>query len=141
MMDCQQFDAFCDGLPSTFMAVQWGESHVWKVGNTTKNKVFAASTFWVSKNSEDGDGARNGQHGIVLKVAPMSFEMLSQEAGIAQAPYFPRGNWLRFTEGNPLSDAELGAYVEEAHRIMAKGLTKKLQAELGLTQWVASGRA
>lgn len=137
MMDRAAFDALCQNLPATSMVVQWGESHVWKVGDQAakgKNKVFALSTFWVGK---DGDSDKDGQHGIVLKVAPMSFEMLTQETGIAQAPYFPRGGWIRVVEDNPLSDDDLSAYIREAHRIMAGGLTKKLQTELGLTDWVA----
>jgi predicted DNA-binding protein (MmcQ/YjbR family) len=148
MMDRAAFDAVCDALPATFMVVQWGDAHVWKVGDQTakgKNKVFAMSTFWLGKDGE-ADGAqkgpqegrpKHGQHGIVFKVAPMSFEMLSQEPGIGQAPYMAKGQWVRAVEENPLSDEDLAAYIREAHRIMAGGLTKKLQAELGLTDWVA----
>lgn len=135
MMDRAAFDALCTSLPATFMVVQWGHAHVWKVGDqASKNKVFAMSTFWVGK---DEDTAKDGQHGIVLKVAPMSFEMLTQEACITQAPYMAKGQWVRVVEDNPLSDEDLAAYIREAHRIMAGGLTKKLQAELGLTDWVA----
>lgn len=139
MMDRAAFDALCDSLPATFMVVQWGDAHVWKVGDQTakgKNKVFAMSTFWLGKDGGPDD-PKNGQHGIVLKVAPMSFELLTQEAGIAQAPYMAKGQWIRVVEDNPLSDEDLSAYIREAHRIMAGGLTKKLQAELGLTDWVA----
>jgi predicted DNA-binding protein (MmcQ/YjbR family) len=32
-----KFNAFCRGLPATTYVVQWGGSHVWKVGG----KVFA----------------------------------------------------------------------------------------------------
>ncbi len=136
MMDRQTFDAFCATLPATFMVQQWGDAHVWKVGNAERNKVFSVSSFWLGK---DGPNEKNGQHGIIFKVAPMSFEMLTQETGIAQAPYFAKGQWVRAVDGNPLADDDIKAYVREAHRIMAKGLTKKLQAELGLTDWVAKG--
>jgi predicted DNA-binding protein (MmcQ/YjbR family) len=83
MMDRAAFDALCQSLPATFMVVQWGEAHVWKVGDRNakgKNKVFAMSTFWLGKDGEGADDAKNGQHGIVLKVAPMSFEMLTAGA-------------------------------------------------------------
>jgi predicted DNA-binding protein (MmcQ/YjbR family) len=134
MMDRAAFDALCESLPATFMVVQWGESHVWKVGNDAKSKSFALSTFWVGK---DADPDKDGQHALVFKVTPMSFEMLTQEPGIMQAPYFARGAWVRVTDENPLTDNDLAAYIRQAHRIMAGGLTKKLQAELGLTDWVA----
>ncbi len=135
MMDRPAFDALCAGLPATFMVQQWGGSHVWKVGSTAKNKVFAMSTFWVGKDDETAD---NGEHALVFKVAPMSFEMLTQEIGITQAPYMPKGGWVRVVEACPLSDDDLAAYIGEAHRMMAAGLTKKMQAELGLTDLVAS---
>ncbi|MBV6658143.1 MAG: MmcQ/YjbR family DNA-binding protein [Devosiaceae bacterium] len=138
-MDRPAFDALCASLPATFMVAQWGAAHVWKVGNAEKNKVFALSAFWVGKDGVDADDPRNGQHGIVFKVAPMSFEMLTQEAGIAQAPYFAKGHWVRVVEEAPLGDDDLGAYIREAHRIMAASLTKKLQSELGLTAYVAEG--
>ncbi|MFN3172086.1 MAG: MmcQ/YjbR family DNA-binding protein [Hyphomicrobiales bacterium] len=134
MMDRAAFDALCQSLPATFMVVQWGKSHVWKVGDETKNKSFALSTYWVGK---DADPDKDGQHALVFKVTPMSFEMLTQQPGIMQAPYFARGAWVRVTDESPLSDDDLAAYIREAHRIMAGGLTKKLQAELGLTDWVA----
>lgn len=139
MMNRESFDAMCADLISTFMVVQWGDAHVWKVGNGDKNKVFAMSTFWLGKDHDDGP--RNGEHALVFKVAPMSFEMLTQEEGIAQAPYMAKGQWVRVVESSPLSDEDLAAYVGGAHRIMAGKLTKKLQAELGLTDWVAGGDA
>ncbi|MEM6382208.1 MAG: MmcQ/YjbR family DNA-binding protein [Pseudomonadota bacterium] len=137
MLDRPAFDALCEALPATFMVVQWGDAHVWKVGNADKNKVFAMSTFWVGKDGVDADNPRNGQHALVFKVAPMSFEMLTQKRGITQAPYMAKGQWVRVTESSPLTDEDLEAYIGQAHRIMAGGLTKKLQAELGLVDWVA----
>jgi predicted DNA-binding protein (MmcQ/YjbR family) len=46
---------------------------------------------------------------------------------------------VRVVESSPLTDDDLAAYIAGAHRIMAGNLTKKLQAELGLTDWVAGG--
>jgi len=92
------------------------------------------STFWTGK---DGDDARDGQHALVFKVTPMSFAMLTEETGVTQAPYMAKGQWVRVTADSPIIDEDLGAYISQAHRIMAGGLTKKLQAELGLTEWVA----
>ncbi|MEM6712588.1 MAG: MmcQ/YjbR family DNA-binding protein [Pseudomonadota bacterium] len=134
-MDRPTFDAFCKTLPATFMVEQWGHAHVWKVGNETKNKVFALSSFWTGKDDETPESAP--AHGIIFKVAPLSFELLTEAAGIAQAPYFAKGQWVRVTQVSPLSDDDIAAYVREAHRIMASQLTKKLQAELGLETAVA----
>lgn len=137
MMNRDAFDALCADLISTFMVVQWGNAHVWKVGSSEKNKVFAMSTFWSGKDYEDGP--KNDEHALVFKVAPMSFEMLTQEDGIAQAPYMAKGQWVWVVKDSPLSDDDLAAYIGGAHRIMAGKLTKKLQSELSLTDWVVGG--
>lgn len=137
MMDRSAFDARCKALPVTFMVVQWGESHVWKVGDATtagKNKVFAMSTFW---GDDKGDAPT---HRLVIKVSPMSFQMLTEEEGIAQAPYMAKGQWVQVRETSPLNDDDIAAYIAESHRIMASKLTKTLQAELGLAEWVQCGR-
>lgn len=143
MMTRESFDAMCAGLLSTFMVVQWGDAHVWKVGNGDKNKVFAMSTFWTGKDVKEGSlkpgTPATGEHALVFKVTPISFEMLTQEEGITQAPYMAKGQWVRVMDGSPLSDDDLAAYIGGAHRIIAAKLTKKLQAELKLTDWVAGG--
>lgn len=140
MLNRDAFDALCADLIATFMVVQWGDAHVWKVGNGEKNKVFAMSTFWTGKDGGPDD-PKNGQHALVFKVTAMSFEMLTQEEGITQAPYMAKGQWVRVVDGSPLSDNDLAAYIAGAHRIMAGKLTRKLQAELGLADWVAGGAA
>lgn len=136
MMDRATFDALCSSLPATFMVEQWGHSHVWKVGNQTTNKVFALSTF-----RGEGSVGDPAAHALVFKVAPTSFELLTMESGIDQAPYFAKGHWVRVLEDSPLSEEDITAYVQRAHQIMAGGLTRKLQAELGLVDWVVAGRS
>jgi predicted DNA-binding protein (MmcQ/YjbR family) len=32
LMTCDDYNAFCASLPATTHVVQWGGSHVWKVG-------------------------------------------------------------------------------------------------------------
>jgi predicted DNA-binding protein (MmcQ/YjbR family) len=39
-MTYEEFNAFCRALPATTYVVQWGGSHVWKVGG----KVFAIAS-------------------------------------------------------------------------------------------------
>ena len=42
-MTYDEFNEFCSALPATSHVIQWGESHVWKVGE----KVFAIGGWGV----------------------------------------------------------------------------------------------
>ena len=107
------FDAFVVKLPAATLHEQW-DSSVAKVGG----KVFALV------------GASGG--GLAFKVSEIAFAGLTTLAGIGQAPYFARGQWVSVAEGADISDTDLKAYVRESHRIVAGRLTRKLRAELGL---------
>ena len=118
-MTLDEYNDFCASLTATSRVVQWGGSHVWKVGG----KVFAIGGW------DDGDQPR-----ITFKVSPIAFEMLQEQPGLRPAPYLaPRGmKWIQHYDQPGLEDDELKAYISESHRIVAAGLTKKKQKELGL---------
>ena len=40
-MNYKAFNKYCQSLPATTYVVQWGGSHVWKVGDKTGGQVFA----------------------------------------------------------------------------------------------------
>ncbi len=119
-MTYDEYNRFCASLPATSHVVQWGGSHVWKVGG----KVFAVGGW------DDGDEPR-----ITFKVSPIAFEMLQEQPGLRPAPYLAsRGmTWIQHYESPGLSDEELKDYLKESHRIVASGLSKKKRAELGLS--------
>lgn len=124
-MTYEEFNAFCDSLPATTHVVQWGGSHVWKVGG----KVFAIGGW------EDGDEA-GGSAQVTFKTSDIGFEVLRDQPGLRPAPYLAsRGmKWIQRTSDATLSDTELCDYIAESHRIVSLGLSKKRQAELGLNQ-------
>ncbi|MDX1402779.1 MAG: MmcQ/YjbR family DNA-binding protein, partial [Kiloniellales bacterium] len=62
----EEFNAFCASLPAATHVVQWGGSHVWKVGG----KVFAIGGW-------NKDGA-----GITFKVSELSYEILKDQPGL-----------------------------------------------------------
>lgn len=103
---------FVSGLPATSLVEQW-EALVAKVGG----KVFCL--------------LGNASGGITFKVSETSFEGLTTEPGIGQAPYFAKGQWV-YVEPGALDDETLRAYIRESHRIIAAKLTRKARAELGL---------
>jgi predicted DNA-binding protein (MmcQ/YjbR family) len=115
-----EFNAFCRTLPATTYVMQWRGSHVWKVGG----KVFAIG---VSYDREPG---------FTFKVSDMSYELLREQPGLRPAPYFAtRGmKWIQHYTEPGLPDVTLKDYLRESHRVVACGLTRKKQNELGLAQ-------
>ena len=101
--------------------MQWGGSHVWKVGG----KIFAIG------------GWNKGKYpGITFKVSEIAYEFLREMPGLRPAPYLAsRGmKWIQNFDRPSLSDGDLRSYLETSHHIVSLGLTKKLQKELGLNQ-------
>lgn len=119
-MTYDEYNAWCGSLPATTHVVQWGGSHVWKVGA----KVFAIAGW------DDGDEPR-----ITFKVSEVAYEMLKEQPGLRPAPYLAsRGmKWIQHYGRPGLSDTDLRAYLRESHRIVAQGLSKRKQRELGLS--------
>ena len=119
-MSYQEFNAFCGALPATSYVIQWGGSHVWKVGG----KVFAIGGW------HDGEG----EPGITFKVSDIAYEMLKDQPGLRPAPYLAsRGmKWIQHYAKPGLSDGELRDYLRQSHLIVSRGLPKKTRTALGL---------
>ena len=106
------FDAFCLSLPGATMDVQWGADRVYKVGG----KMFAVL----------GAGACS------FKANDIACEMLTTEGPGKPAPYLARARWVWLERPDVLPEAELRAYLAEAHRLVAAKLARKQRAELGI---------
>jgi predicted DNA-binding protein (MmcQ/YjbR family) len=117
-MTYDEFNAFCRALPATSYVVQWGGSHVWKVGG----KVFAIG------------GWQDAEPSFTFKVSEISYELLKEQLGLRPAPYLAsRGlKWIQHFEKPGLSDDELRDYIGQSHVIVSQGLSKKKRIELGL---------
>jgi predicted DNA-binding protein (MmcQ/YjbR family) len=120
-MTYPEFNTFCRSLPAATYVVQWGGSHVWKVGG----KVFAIGGW-----NEDEEPR------FTFKASDISYEILKDQPGLRPAPYLAsRGlKWIQHYGRPGLSDRELKRYLEMSHRIVSLGLSKKRQKELGLDQ-------
>jgi predicted DNA-binding protein (MmcQ/YjbR family) len=116
-----EYNQFCRSLPATSHVVQWGGSDVWKVGG----KVFAIGGW----NKAD-------RPAFTFKVSENNFEVLRDQPGFRPAPYLAsRGmTWIQQYDVDENGDEQLKYYLRESHRIVALGLTKKKQKELGLNQ-------
>jgi predicted DNA-binding protein (MmcQ/YjbR family) len=117
-MDYKRFNAFCATLPATTKVVQWGGSHVWKVGP----RVFAIG------------GWHDDRPAFTFKVSEIAFELLKDQPGLRPAPFLAsRGlKWIQHYANPGLTDAELKDYLRLSHRLVARGLSRKKRAELGL---------
>lgn len=118
-MDLKAYSAFCRKLPHATHVVQWGGAHVWKIGG----KVFVIG--W-----EDEDGFMQ----CSFKVTDTSFDILGQMPGCQPAPYLAsRGmKWIQCYSDETLDESDLRAYLETSYRLVASGLPKKTQKDLGL---------
>ncbi len=117
------FDALCLSLPAATYVNQWGGSHVYKVGGPTGGKVFAIAPNWRAGRDE---GA------YIFKVSDMAFEMLIEHGLAHPAPYLGRAKWVELNSIDALSDADLEAYIRQAHSLIAGRLTRAARKALGL---------
>src|SRR5580693_6358464 len=104
-MTYTKFNAFCRGLPATTYVVQWGGSHVWKVGGT----VFGIG------------GWQEDETRFTFKVRDITYELLKEQPGLRPAPYLAsRGlKWIQHYANPGLSDAALRDYIRQSHAIVA----------------------
>lgn len=120
MMSYERFNRFCAALPATTHVVQWRGSDVWKVGG----KVFAIG------------GWADEVPAFTFKTDPITFDTMRDMPGVRPAPYLAsRGfSWLQHYAAPGLPEDLLEQCLRESHRIVCRGLTKKLKRELGLDQ-------
>jgi predicted DNA-binding protein (MmcQ/YjbR family) len=119
-MTYDEFNEFCQSLTATSHVVQWGASHVWKVGD----KVFAI-----------GGWEKSETPAFSFKTSELNFEILKEEPGYRPAPYLAsRGmKWIQIFESFRCDNEEIKKHLESSYRIVSSGLTKKKQKELGLS--------
>lgn len=117
-MTYEEYNAFCASLPATSHVVQWGGAHVWKIGG----KVFVIG------------GWNKDEPSFSFKVSHIAYEILQEQPGLRPAPYLAsRGmKWIQHYAQPGLNDEELKDYIKQSYQLVALGLTKKMQKELGL---------
>ncbi len=116
--DRDEFEAFILKLPAVTLVHQWGNASVGKVGG----KIFALFSIW---NEDD-------VWHVSFKCSDLSFDMLTNLEGVTKAKYLARAKWVDVSPQSELSAHDIGAYIVEAHRLIAAKLTKAKKQELGL---------
>ena len=99
-------------LPGVHSVVQWGGVLVLKI----EGKMFA--TFY--------DGT------LAFKVANDEFLALSGLPGIQPAPYLARAHWIKLSNNNAISIAEIKTRLAASWIIVLGKLPKKTRAAYGL---------
>lgn len=123
-MKYAEIEKHCLSLPGATLSIQWGDHHVFKVGD----KMFAVL----------GDRDAKPQT-MSFKTSDDSFEILTREKGIIPAPYMARAKWVQLEKLDALGAKELKAYIARAHAIVASGLSKKKRTALGISLENAAG--
>ncbi|QDP25682.1 MmcQ/YjbR family DNA-binding protein [Bradyrhizobium cosmicum] len=116
-MTPKTFETRCLRLPSVTKVVQWEGTSVFKVGG----KMFALS-----------GGFASGSGGYMFKVSDMAYAILIEHGVARPAPYLARAKWVQLAGNNALPDAELTAYLAQAHALIVAKLTRKSRKSLGL---------
>lgn len=105
-------------LPAATEDVKWGADLVHSVGG----KMFVVYLL-------DGQGVARS---CSFKVDDDRFLELTAVPGVTPAPYLARAKWVQVKHPHGLAAADLDALIRRSHALVAAGLTKKLQRELGL---------
>ena len=105
-------------LPAATEDVKWGADLVHSVGG----KMFVVYLL-------DEQGVARS---CSFKVDDDRFLELTAVPGVMPAPYLARAKWVQVKLPHGLVAADLDALIRRSHALVAAGLTKKLQRELGL---------
>lgn len=115
-MTPEAFDAACLALPGATLSIQWGDDHVFKVGD----KMFAV-------RGAPGDS-------FSFKASDVAFEVLTESGRGKPAPYLARAKWVWFADMAAEDDQEIVYWLTTAHGLVAAKLTRKTRAALGISQ-------
>jgi predicted DNA-binding protein (MmcQ/YjbR family) len=115
-MNLTHFNKLCKSLPGTTMVIQWGESHVHKVGG----KLFALANHW------------DAEIAFVMKANPLAYQILVEQGLATRAPYLARGNWLQIANPTKLSNADLTTYIKQSYQLIVAKLPRSTKAEIGI---------
>jgi predicted DNA-binding protein (MmcQ/YjbR family) len=116
-MTPKTFETRCLRLPAATKVVQWEGTSVFKVGG----KMFALSGGYTAESG-----------GYMFKVSNMAYAMLIEHGLARPEPYLARAKWVQLVSNKALPDAELTAYLAQAHALIVAKLTRKARRELGL---------
>ncbi|QNM96469.1 MmcQ/YjbR family DNA-binding protein [Chitinimonas koreensis] len=114
-MDYAEIEAFCLALPGATADVKWQVDRVFSVGG----KMFCVFCL-----------DRSVSTGVSLKADPARFLELTDQPGIAPAPYLARHHWVRLEHPGVVADETFAALLTDSYRLVRAKLPKKLRDSL-----------
>ncbi len=114
-MSVEQLDALCSAWPGTARSIKWEVDLVHSVAN----KMFVALCTL---------GNERGR--LSFRVDTDRFLELTEQPGMAPAPYMARAFWVSVTEPERFEHAELAGFVRRSYELVREKLTKRAQAAL-----------
>lgn len=115
-LSTEQLEQLCSGWPGVTRDIKWGDALVFSVGG----KMFVVTSV------------ERGQNGrLMFKVPDERFLELTDQEGMAPAPYLARAHWIAVTDRRRFTTATLEKLIRGAYLQVRSKLTKKLQAAIG----------
>ena len=109
---------YCATLPGATRDIKWGADEVYSVGG----KMFAV--FWI-----DGKKAKTAS----FKCDPERFLELTDQPGIAPAPYLARAHWVQVQDAKALAELQARELLARSHALVFAKLTRKEKAAIEAT--------
>jgi predicted DNA-binding protein (MmcQ/YjbR family) len=115
-LSTERLEQLCSGWPGVTRDIKWGDALVFSVGG----KMFVVTS------------ADRGQDGrLMFKVPDERFLELTDQEGMAPAPYLARAHWIAVTDRRRFTTAALEKLIRGAYLQVRSKLTKKMQAAIG----------
>jgi len=115
-LSTERLEQLCSGWPGVTRGIKWGDALVFSVGG----KMFVVTS------------ADRGQDGrLMFKVPDERFLELTDQEGMAPAPYLARAHWIAVTDRRRFTTAALEKLIRGAYLQVRSKLTKKMQAAFG----------
>jgi len=110
-MDLEQLRKICLSFPGATEDIKWGADLCFSVG---------AKMFCVT-------GADSIAGGLSVKCTPEKFDELIEREGIAPAAYVGRYKWVRISDLDAVTPAELRDLIAESYRLVFDKLPPKIK--------------
>jgi predicted DNA-binding protein (MmcQ/YjbR family) len=115
-LSTERLAKLCSGWPGVTRDIKWGDALVFSVGG----KMFVVTS------------AERGQDGrLMFKVADERFLELTDQEGMAPAPYLARAHWIAVTDRRLFTTSALEKLIRGAYLEVRSRLSKKMQAAIG----------
>lgn len=115
-LSTERLERLCSGWPGVTRDIKWSDALVLSVGG----KMFVVTS------TERGQDGR-----LMFKVPDERFLELTDQEGMAPAPYLARAHWIAVTDRRRFTTAALEKLIRGAYLQVRSKLSKKMQAAIG----------